>query len=232
MKASFIILTLSLLITLTSKADFSNTKCSEVVKHNDVIQVNRQWFEDTRECFISLTPFNTPDLKYRDYYFDNTGFFMVFNSYGEGADAEMTGSRVFYLFPVVEEYPDYSFEPNGDVIIKLVSGHQFRVSGKDFSIVSLSYGKIKESPLSKDNAGGVELQLTQGFWLDAGFRLGGTRLDSPKNKSIFRSAQSNKICTLVNNIFLDYIDGEFIMKYSGDTFTQFIKEKCPQLKIN
>ena len=231
MKTTFFILFILSLWSINSNAEFSNAQCAEVTIRNDVIQLSRQWREATKKCFITITPRHALDLKYRDYYFDNTGFFMVFNSFGEGPDSEMAGSRVFYLFPVIADYPDYSFETNGDVIVKLVSGHQFRVSGKDFSILSLSDAVIQEKSLSKNNAGGVEFKLTRGFWLDAGFRLGGTRLDSPTNKSTFRSAQSKENCTLVNHVFLNYVDGEFIMKYTGSTFNEFIKKQCPQLKI-
>ena len=231
MKTTFFMLFILGLWSINSNAEFSNAQCAEVTIHNDVIQLSRQWRDSSRECFITVSPRSALDLKYRDYYFDNTGFFMVFNSFGEGPESEMAGSRVFYLFPVIADYPDYSFETNGDVIVKLVSGHQFRVSGKDFSIVSLSDAVIQEKPLSKNNAGGVEFKLNKGFWLDAGFKLGGTRLDSPTNKSTFQSAQSKKTCTLVNHVFLNYVDGNFIMKYTGNTFNEFIKKQCPQLKI-
>ena len=225
----------SLLCLLTSTptlADFSRAKCNEVLTGNDVIQVNRQWEPSSRHCFISVTPRQVTDLKYRDYYFDNTGMLMVFNSYGVGPDSQKTATRIFYLFPVVDDYPDFSIEPNGDVIVKLVSGHEFRISGKDFSIVSLSDGRVQEKPLATNNKGGVEIQLTRGFWLDAGFKLGGTALDKPNNRSVFQSAGSSASCVLTNSLFLRYAsDGNFYMKYEGDTFNQFINQKCPQLKI-
>lgn len=215
-----------------SQAAFTDAKCQEVLTGNDVIQINRQWDATTRSCFISITPRSIQNLKYRDYYFDSSGFFMVFNSYGEGPDAQNTGARSFYLFPVTENYPDYSIEANGDVVIKLVSGHLFRVSGKDFSIVSLSDGVIHEKPLAKDNAGGIEFRLQKGFWLDGGFRMGGTRLDNPKNKSVLQSGNSNSKCSVLNNLFFDYPrPSNFVLKYTGDSLTQFIQKECPQLKI-
>lgn len=223
---------ISFLTVTPVQADFSRAKCNEVLTGNSVIQVNRQWDENSRHCFVSISPRQITDLKYRDYYFDNTGMFMVFNSYGDGPDSEMTASRIFYLFPQAEDYPDFSFEDNGDVIVKLVSNHQFRISGKDFSIVSLSDGVIKESPLAVNNKGGVELQLTRGFWLDAGFKVGGTALDKPDNRSVFHSATSHLTCTLTNKTFLRYAsDGNFFMKYEGDAFNNFIHQKCPQLKL-
>lgn len=232
MKTLLLTLLIGLLTSTQTFADFSRAKCNEVLTGNDVIQINRQWDPLTRHCFVSVSPRKITDLKYRDFYFDNTGLFMVFNSYGNGPDSQMTATRMFYLFPTVEDYPDYSFEPNGDVVVKLVSGHQFRVSGKDFSILSLSDGHIQEKPLATNNKGGVELQLTRGFWLDGGFKLGGTALDKPDNHSVFHSATSASTCTLTNSLFLRYAsDGNFYMRYEGDTFNKFITQKCPQLKI-
>ncbi len=233
MKTPLLTLAAVLIFPIFSHADFSNNKCSEVLQSNGVIQVNRQWNESSGTCFIALTPRQIVDLKYRDYYFDNSGHFMVFNSYGYGSDSETTGARVFYFFPLIEDYPDYSFEENGDVVIKLVSGQLFRVSGKDFSIVSLSDAAIKEMPLSKKNAGGVEIKLTKGFWLDAGFKMGGTGLDKPAKKSVFRSAAAKQqSCQVANREFLNYTSsGDFSMKYTGDIMKQFVKSKCPQLKL-
>lgn len=215
-----------------SHATFTDTKCQEVLTGNDVIQINRQWDGPNHNCFISLTPRRVQNFKYRDYYFDNSGFFMVFNSFGEGPDSQTTGARSFYLFPVTENYPDYSIEANGDVVIKLVSGHLFRVSGKDFSIVSLSDAVILEKPISKDNAGGIEFRLQKGFWLDGGFRMGGTRLENPKNKSLLQAANTNSKCTVLNDLLFDYpTPSNFVLKYSRDNLTQFVQKECPQLKI-
>ena len=158
---------------------------------------------------------------------------MVFNSFDAGEDeSSSAGSRGFFLFPQVEEYPDYSVEANNDLVIKMISGHELRLSGKDFSVVSLSSAVIKEKPISSDNNGGIEIKLLKGFWLDAGFKLGGTRLGNPRNKTTVKSALSEKTCSVVNRSFLNYdSDGDFSMKLTGSAFTQFLQKKCPQLKL-
>lgn len=213
-----------------AQAEFSKAKCDHVLTGNNLIQVNRQWDDVKRNCFISVTPRNIVNLKYRDYYFDTSGRFMVFNSYGAGPSETSTGARDFFLFPITEDYPDYSFEPNQDVIIKLVSGHQLRISGKDFSLVSLSNGTVKEKPLSSKNNGGVEIKLTKGFWLDAGFRLGGLNIANPDKLTVFQTGKSSTGCSLKNNIFMDYKDKENPeFKFIGDPFVQFIKSQCPKL---
>ncbi len=230
LRSSLVLLTL-VCVSVNAHAEFSKAKCQAVLTGNDIIQVNRSWDVTTRRCYISVHPRNVVDLKYRDYYFDNTGFFMVFNSLGEGDESKTTGARGFFIFPQIEEYPDYSFEPNNDVIVKMVSGHQFRISGKDFSVISLSDGYVAEKPLSPNNQGGLEIKLSKGYWLDSGFRLGGLKFDNPDNKAKIQSAKSGGLCTLANKTFLKYNDGEFTLKQTGSALTQTLQVNCPQLKF-
>ncbi|MBC7466588.1 MAG: hypothetical protein H7256_11410 [Bdellovibrio sp.] len=232
MKKQIIISIMAFMGAASAHAEFTNTKCEEILTGNDVIQVNRQWWPSSRTCFISVHPRQVKDLKYRDYFFDNTGRFMVFNSYGAGPDSTYTGARDFFLFPVINDYPDFSFEPNGDVLVKTVSGHILRVSGKDFSLVSLSDGTVKEKPLSTKNAGGVEITLKKGFWLDTGFRLGGLNIASPSNSTSFKSPKMTETCLVKNKTFMDYdANGEPDFKLTGDSFVQFVKAQCPKLLL-
>lgn len=215
-----------------ASAEFTNGKCDYVLTGNKVIQVNRQWDPATRTCFLSISPRNVVNLTYRDFYFDNSGRFMVFNSYGPGPDSTHTGARDFFLFPIESDYPDYSFEPNDDLIVKMVSGHQLRISGKDFSLVSLSSGKVSEKPVSTKNAGGVEITLQTGFWMDTGFRLGGLNIADAAKRTLFKSAKQTSVCSMKNNLFMDYThpdDPEF--RLTGDAFLKFTKSTCPQLGL-
>ncbi len=229
--ASIIMYLLLIAFTSEAHAEFTRAKCQEVLTGNDIIQVSRRWDVTTRRCYISVHPRNVVDLNFRDYYFDNTGFFMVFNSFGEGDESKTAGARGFYIFPQTEEYPDYSFEPNNDIIVKMVSGHQFRISGKDFSVVSLSDGQVSEKPLSPNNQGGLEFKLTKGYWLDGGFRLGGLKFDNPNNKTKIQSAKSDGSCSVINKTFLKYKDGEFDLKQAGAALKQTLQANCPQLKL-
>ena len=210
----------------------ANEKCPYIIKKVANIQLQQDWWEESKTCFIGISPANIIGLRYRSYFIDNSGFFMVFNSYGDGNESETAGSRSFFVLPQVHTYPEFSFTNNNDVIIKMVSGHELRVSGKDFSIVSLSHSKITEKPLSPNNQGGVEFKLDQGFWFDAGFRLGGTKFDNPSNKTKIQSAQSTKICSLKNSSFLNYdSDNDFKLKYTGPALVKFLQTKCPQLQF-
>ncbi len=228
------LLALGLLLCLSSAAEaaFTNAKCAHVLTGSGNIQINRQWDPERRVCFMSITPLNVENLKYRDYFFSSQGEFMVFNSYGDGPAEKMTASRDYFLFPLINEYPDYSIEANSDVTFRLVSGHEFRLSGVDFSIVSFTPGTFAELPLSPKNKGGVEIASATGFWVDAGFKMGAVNFDYPNAKSTIKSARSTKSCTLANKEFLGYAsDGNYGFKYQGAELTQFFAQKCPGLNL-
>lgn len=232
MKTTLLITLSFLFLSLSSRAEFTNQKCSHVLTGSGEIQINRQWNTESGVCFIDLHPRNVVNMKYRDYYFDNRGNFLVFNVYGNGPDSEMTAARDFYLFPLINDYPDYSIEENGDVVVKMVSGHLFRISAKDFSIVSITPGTFTEKPLSPNNNGGVEIALSEGYWIDGGFRKGGLRMSNPKLSSIIKTSKSSKTCKILNKDLLDY-DGNanFVFKYEKEALTEFLKTKCPNLSF-
>ncbi len=213
-----------------SYAAFTQAKCDHALLGSGEIQINRQWDEPSRTCFIDLHPRNVMNNRYRDYYFDNHGQLMVFNSYGDGPDSKMTAARDFFLLPQVEDYPDYSIEANGDVVIKTVSGHLFKISAKVFSIISLTPGLISEKTLSPDNKGGVEFTLKEGFWLDGGFMKGASRLQHPELTTIVKTSKNSKTCSILNRDYLNYnSDGDFTFKYENEKLTAFLKLKCPSL---
>ncbi len=219
---------MALLSTLTARADFTHEKCSELLTGSGEIQINRQWDAAAGLCILDIHPRNVVDLKYRDFYFDNLSHFMVFNSYGDGPDTLMTGARDYYLFPIVEDYPDFSIEQNGDVIVKMVSGHLFQISAKDFSVLNLTPGSFSEKPLSPNNKGGLEIKLTTGFWIDGGFKKGA----SPNSKSTIKSSKSSATCSLSNSSFLNYsAAGEYAFKFQKENLISFLKSKCTGLQF-
>lgn len=224
--------TLSFIANAQQSKEFTNAKCEEVLIGSGDIQINRQWDVANRVCFISVTPRNITNLKYRDYYFDNTGHFMVFNSYGEGPNSTTTAARDFYLFPIINDYPDYSINANGDVEIKMVSGHILKISQANFSILSFTPGSFTEKPVSPNNNGGLEIRPKSGFWFDAGFMMGNTPLSKPKNKTKIQSAKSSQICLVQNSEYLNYLPyDEIEFKFTGLALDTFVKQKCPQLKL-
>lgn len=230
-KINFIIFTSLLFTNLLAQAEFTKAKCEHALLGSGEVQVNRQWDVTTGTCFIDIHPRNVVNYKYRDYYFDNHGHFMVFNSYGDGPDTAMTGARDYFLFPIVEDYPDFSVEENGDVVVKMVSGHRFRISGKDFSIVSITPGSFVEKTLSPTNRGGVEINLEAGFWFDGGFKKGASPMANRQGISTINSSISpGRSCILANQDFLNYTNGgDYSFRFQKDQLVDFLKVKCPDL---
>lgn len=219
---------LFILFPFSAEAEFSNAKCSRVLTHSGDVQISRDYNSDSRVCFISIHPMSVDNLTYRDYYFNNQGLFLVFNSYGEGDDASSTGARVFYLFPQTNDYPDYSIETNGDVVIKTSSGHLVTFDAKKLAIKSILPGSFVEKSLSPNNKGGVEIKLTQGFWFDSGFRIGGMANESPSKSTTIYGALAGQ-CSVKNSEIFDY-SNDIAPKFSGSQMTDFLKKRCPEVK--
>lgn len=213
-----------------ARSEFTNQKCSKVLTASGDIMIQRDWDENTRVCFISLHPMDVTDLKYRDYYFDNDGLFLVFNSYGEGELSETTGSRGFMTFPQIFEYPDFSIESNGDVVVRMVSGHLLRINAEKFSVKEFSPGRFVEKELSKTNAGGLEIKTSKGFWMDQGFKMGGMAVENKKGLTkIFGSISGS--CSLKNSRLYDYSTGQIPLLYKKEALTKFVQEVCPTVKF-
>ena len=218
------------LISSYAKAEFTNQKCSKVLTASGDIMIQRDWDEESRICFISLHPMDVTDLKYRDYYFDNAGLFLVFNSYGDGDLSESTGARGFMTFPQLYDYPDFSIEKNGDVILRMVSGHLLRINGEKFSVKEFSPGSFVEKVLSKTNKGGLEIKSSKGFWLDQGFRLGGMAFEN-KNGTTKIVGGLGGSCALKNDRLYDYSKEQIPLLYTKDALTKFVKKTCPDVKF-
>lgn len=218
------------LITSYVRAEFTNEKCSKVLTASGDVLIQRDWDENARVCFISLHPMDVTDLKYRDYYFDNAGLFMVFNSYGEGSVSETTGARGFMMFPQLYDYPDFSIEENGDVVVRMVSGHTLRISGKNFSVIEFSPGRFTEKELSKNNAGGLEINPSKGFWLDQGFKMGGMNYENRKLKTTIYGSIGGS-CVVKNSNLYDYSSDSIRILYEKDDLRQFVRETCPSVKF-
>ena len=212
--------------------EFTNEKCSHVLTASGDVLIQRDWYESSRTCFISLHPMDTYNMEYRDYYIDNKGLFLVFNSYGDqGTISETTASRAFVTFPILYDYPDFSIEPDGDVVVKLVSGHLIRMDSKKFSVKKFSPGSFVEKALSKNNKGGLELKPGTGFWLDQGFKMGGMAIENKSGKTTIYGSKEGS-CVLKNTELYDYSDENLPLLYDKDQIKTFVQQRCPKLKYN
>lgn len=234
--ALYLIKSISILATLTLSqaalaSDFTNDKCSRVLTHSGNIQISRDWDQDTSFCYLSIHPMDVENLTYRDYMFTNTGMMMIFNSYGEGSTSTTTGAREFYLFPR-NGYPDYRVEENGDVTVKMVSGHLMRFDTKTFRIVSVTDGKVVEaSSVNSKNNGGVELSLSRGLLLDIGFTMGKSP-SSVKDKKIMFHDVNSKTCSLRNRDIFVYQGENAVITLNDEQLKVKFTPKCPGLAFH
>lgn len=211
----------------------ANSDCTATREYSGVIEVNRFWNTERAACALQIAPRRTPAAQYRSFYVDTTGLFVVQNSYGPGPARTHRSFREFFVLPVKNYMPTYKFESNRDVTITLVSGHRLRLSGRDFSAVSFLPGQIEEKPLARDNNGGFEFILRDGFWFDGGYKTGVSPLGYPMATSVLRSSKSSPVisCRLANQDYLDYKDGNYIVRHSGEALIEFLRYSCAQLKF-
>lgn len=228
-------LILSFILSLSSMTIYAelpneqlSDKCSKTLTHSGDILIQRNWNETDRYCFISIHPMTVKDLFYRDYLFTNDGMMLVFNSYGEGSNAETTASRTFYLFPQKYDYPDFTIEDNGDVTIRTTSGHHIVFDSIKMKIKSFPQGTFTEKPLSKNNKGGVEINPSHGYLIDVGFKMGGMAVENKTGQSFIRGSKSGQ-CKLKNTELFSYKNADdYVYPFlkTGSELDLFLQNRC------
>jgi hypothetical protein len=224
---------LILFALLISFANVAFADCPEQSVTSGIIQVLRGWNTQRNACEITLTPRNkATQPQYRSYKFDSTGLFTVMNTYGRGQPKINLGLREFFILPLLNYEPTFKIEANRDVTVTLVSGHQFKISSRDFTVTELTPGIVLEKPLARDNGGGFEFILKEGFWFDSGFKIGVAPLVYPMATSLLKSSKSTvSSCRLNNQEFLAYKQEHYIIGYDIESLMELLKFKCPQLKL-
>lgn len=207
--------------------------CEKNTTYSGIIQITQFWNTERAACALNIQPRNTPSSQYRSFYVDSSGLFVVQNSYGLGPAKTHKGYREFFILPLKNYKPTYKIESNRDVSITLVSGHVLRIAGRDFAVKALSPGLIQETSLARDNAGGFEFYLKEGFWFDGGFRIGADPLGYPLATSVLRSAKSPSVisCRMTNQEYLAYKEGNFVVRYDSENLIEFLRYSCGQLSF-
>jgi hypothetical protein len=214
------------------RGDFP-TQCtdSDVVVQN--AKASSSWDPQSQSCMLGIDPQDALSLIYRSYLFSEQGLFMVFNSYGDGPDSQMTGARDFYLFPR-RQMPVARDPGNGTIEVRLPNGDQAVFSGNDASIVSFGRADVKVAPeVSPDNRGGVELTLKQGIVLDCGFAIGHQPETRPQGSSVFKDSKGH-LCTVKNNeVFSYFSDGNIAIRFKTDQdLSVYLQTRCPMLDMS
>lgn len=221
------------LFIIAGTSAYAETDCAATRAFSGVIEINQYWNSERTACALTIAPRRTPAAQYRSFYVDSTGLFVVRNSYGPGPARTHLSYREFFVLPIKNYMPIYKVESNRDVTITLVSGHRLRLSGRDFSAVSFLPGQIQEKPLARDNNGGFEFILKDGFWFDGGYKTGVSPLGYPLASSVLRSSKSSPVisCRLTNQDYLDYKDENYLVRHNGEQLLEFLRYSCAQLEF-
>ena len=222
-----------LTISLASKAvPFEREDCSRYHNYEQRVQFYRN-SPDENTCWLSIIPDNER-LYMRTYLLDQTGMFMVFNSYGEGPISTHTGARVFYFFP-------RGRIPHGEVLNSQEIQIQTAVPGLDL-IMNSTDGKwsnnqpqgriIESSRISRNNSGGVEFRGLPALVLDSGFEMGRDPRASDQESKFIDPRQ--KTCLVANSeIYIYGNNGSIDLRFQDDkTLLRYLKRRCRHLNLN
>lgn len=182
-------------------------------------------------CWLTVRPDFPKGLIYRSFLFDNHGFLMVFNSFGEGPSSTHTGAREFYLLPRLMPLEGRVHE--NTIQVTVASGVVLHYDAIQLRFVGAEGATVFEEPvIAPGNRGGFELKPDQGLVLDFGFRMGSspTGERSGKLRVIDRHG---KECVLGNKEILKWdADGDPMIRFATDTEAfAYIQSRCPSLKI-
>jgi hypothetical protein len=206
-------------------------QCTTGIYAADQIEIQSNWDATAKSCTVSVNPQDAENLIYRSFLWDETGLFMVFNSYGSGPDDTMTGARDFYLFPR-KGLPAFREAQPGVIELRSASGEIFQFATQNEALTGLEGGDVSvSSSIATSNAGGVEITQFQGVLLDCGFELGNQPETNMNGTSTFRDPQGNK-CTVTNSEVFQMSGENPILKYSTDAaLATFLKTRCPSLNV-
>ena len=196
----------------------------EVTSSN--LQVLRDSFKDGT-CFVSVRSVNESNLTFRDYTATDKGLLMVFNSFGNGPEAQFTGAREFYFFPRNRKV-DFTIDPRSrDAIVHFANGDDFIFDSRTADVKSIGRGHVKvDHSIVAGNKGGVEILDDKGLWLDMGFAFGHSPSQEP-NRLVTFHFPSGQLCLVqVREIFEISTTGTR-MKLDDQQLLDFLNQRCP-----
>jgi hypothetical protein len=223
------------LLTLVHLADaqVAAVPCKEIFESRENIQVYTQWVSSTETCYLSVKAMmTTPPMVYRDFLFDNYGFMMVFNSYGEGNSSQDTGAREFYFFPRALPNPSFAWNDGARRLeVTHTTGEKFYFDYDQSQLIGLSNGQVKTaSKVLRTNQGGVEILNYKGLILDGGFSMGQSPSTASGVRPFFKDT-NGAVCQVKNTDLYKYPgNGEVVFKFPEDKgLKTFMASKCPKL---
>jgi hypothetical protein len=215
----------------TQSSSTAPDHCAELTATYGVLDVARLWSESAQKCWVTLSPNNYQNLKYRQFIFSSEGMMMVFNSFGQGANSQYTGAREYYFFPrtkpevllnVVESKKSLSITlPNKKSV-------HFKFDKAEFDSLDSARTKVA-SEIDVNNRGGFEILSYDGVYMDCGFQLGQSPVSSPYRFCHFFDAK-RQICRVQNQQIFTYLENNDVVLQSDREVKQFVQRTCPEFE--
>lgn len=190
------------------------------------------FFTATLGCVVNITPIDKPNQVYREYYFDERGRFLIFDSVN-GSWETSTGYRSYFIFPRGHE-PNFKHNSNGGFLVQLASGTSITISTESSRIIEFPGYVFNESQQVDLSSSSFEISSHPGILLDTGWRLARASYFDSGEKSVF-SDPSGKKCNVVNDEIFDYVNaiyGEPLFRFqSEEKLADFLSFRCPDLDL-
>ncbi|WP_127716953.1 hypothetical protein [Halobacteriovorax sp. HLS] len=215
-----------LLFPLSSLA---SSICDSHVEFFENMRIQTGSFK-SNECYISISPRKTYEMKYRNFLLTSSGRFLVFNSYGQGPSNEFSGAREFNFFPRATQLT-YEVSER-EVVVTLVNGDKL-VFDKEIALpISLTNAIISvDEDIIRGNAGGVEILNYQRVLIDFGFQMGMSPTWYLKRKATVID-EFNAKCSITNSEILYKKNSDVYWQYDTDRLLfSYLNKRCPLLNL-
>lgn len=190
------------------------------------------FYTTTMGCVVNIAPINKPNQVYREYYFDERGRFLVFDSVG-GPWETSVGYRSYFIFPRGHE-PSFKHNTNGSFSVLLASGASISVSSESSRIMEFPGYVFNESEQVNLSSSSFDIISHPGILLDTGWRLARAPYYDSGEESFF-SDPAGKKCSVVNDEVFDYVNtiyGEPLFRFqSEEKLAEFLSARCPSLDL-
>lgn len=222
-------------ILFTSTASFSFAETSNVCAEDYKVLANDTQIQmgtlQPNVCFLAIDPFNNLDLVFRSYIMVNDSSIMIFNSFGDGPPATMTGAREIFFFPR-QQTLNYSI--NATNLNVEMSGMNFSMDIASTKFVKIDGVKFQEATsIAKNNDGGLAILSSERLYLDLGFTMGTAPRSVRNGKAVFHDGHA-AICEVLNSEIFDYSDiDDPNLKFSSDKdLATYLMLRCANLDVS
>jgi len=217
-------------LLLSSAPILASAVCT--TQHMIMDETSFQSISGVNGCMMTLSPRDSNDMTYRSFLIQDSGMFMVFNSLGNGPENTSAGAREFFFYPRSQEM-DFKYDAAAkQVSITGPSGKVFVFNTQKTILVSITGADFKvDYDINANNAGGIEITKNDGFYLDAGFKLGQSPTQNPSRKIAFRDAAGNSCLVKNSEVFKYTADQDVTMKFNDAQTKTFLARRCKNLKL-